>query len=1049
MWWAVPTFILLHALLTWQLLTLWRSYPVLVVAMSSTVSSRAQAYYDTGSGISETQSESAPVAEGTKPQILRFRLPNSIVKALRFDPLTAPGTVVLHSASVQRSDGSTALAFPLARIRGTLGFDQVETLSNGMRYRVRSDSNDPQFTLDLESPLDLRPRFPGNAVVLKIVLSNLLLLVFETIILYALSRIRLFADKRRHLNPKTALILLPLHILLCCAYYAYSFSPPMLRIEMSSSVFSRAQIYFDDGSGLSERKSSSVPVRPSSVLHELLLPLTNARIHYLRFDPITCPGTIVLGRVEVLRSDGTVVHSFPSSRINGILGFDEVENVQMGLRYRVRSDSYDPELILELDSALDLQSRNLSGAFYLKLALLNFALLAMEFFLLFWSPALSRSLSFARSLDTLVGVTASRLSSGGFLAFDKLAVYFYLSCALLFLIFTAADFNGSSMGVFWRNSKVGAPANIVAGTPQQIRADEFNYETPGILNQSFRENKFDVPASSFGGHSVALLGALPVRHISTLARPQYWPFFFLRADYAFSAWWQAKWLIFITGTFTFLLLLTESGTLALTGALWLFFSQFTQWCYTWPSMLPEMCGLLCFAVVFACYLTVGKRPLILALAAVACSVCAVDFALLAYVPHLIPYAWAGVIFLLAWCIANRLKIVRPIYRRPRFIAAAACLVITAAFLFTVLRDAQGAIHGIANTTYPGRRSLNGGELLLSTFGTHFLAAFEYDNHVPFTFANICEASGFLWLAPFTLLCLSKMKNLSRERRTLLAGLWVAFLLLFAWMVLPIPAFIGRFLFLDRVEAVRMLPALGLLNAAIVMLVLSSRQGHKRFRLDAKMVILLPVALFIVVLANHEVRGYFTIYQVAISALWTGVLAALLWDGRKFLFAAVLIIPHVFLFGLINPVQRGINTITASTLFEVVQNDRRLLQGKWLIFQDEFPSSIFIAAGCDVYNGSKYLPDIDHFPLLASRGVDTKILNNLGYLDIQELEPGQPPKATRGPFGVILGLSPLDPLVKELGIRYMAFHKRPSEAVRAYLKPLREGNISEFWLYEIL
>jgi len=68
---------------------------------------------------------------------VRLQLPNSILNALRFDPLTAPG-----------SGGSTARILPLARIRGTLGFDQVKTLSNGMRYRVRSDNNDMKFTLN-------------------------------------------------------------------------------------------------------------------------------------------------------------------------------------------------------------------------------------------------------------------------------------------------------------------------------------------------------------------------------------------------------------------------------------------------------------------------------------------------------------------------------------------------------------------------------------------------------------------------------------------------------------------------------------------------------------------------------------------------------------------------------------------------------------------------------------------------------------------------------------------------------------------------------------
>ena len=167
------------------------------------------------------------------------------------------------------------------------------------------------------------------------------------------------------------------------------------------------------------------------------------------------------------------------------------------------------------------------------------------------------------------------------------------------------------------------------------------------------------------------------------------------------------------------------------------------------------------------------------------------------------------------------------------------------------------------------------------------------------------------------------------------------------------------------------------------------------------------------LANAQVRHYFSENEVLLATLWAGAAAALLWDNRQRMFAAVIVIPNVLLFGLINPVERGIDTVTRSTLFEVVHNNGQLLHGKWLIFSAGFPASIFTAVGCDVYNGSKYLPDVDHFPLLAKHGLDTRILNNLGYIDIEQLQPGQRPTARRGPFGVVMGLSPLDPLLKEM------------------------------------
>ena len=460
-----------------------------------------------------------------------------------------------------------------------------------------------------------------------------------------------------------------------------------------------------------------------------------------------------------------------------------------------------------------------------------------------------------------------------------------------------------------------------------------------------------------------------------------------------------------------------------------------------------MGGLFCFTLVFACYLTVGSNKVGLCLAAVACSACAMNFALMAYVPHLLPYAWTGIIFFIAWCVARRSQVLNRVAIKSRIIAGAVCFVLTLAFCLIVSHDTAVAVQGIAATVYPGHRSLDGGQLSLATFATHFLAASESSTRFPPGYSNICESSGFLWLAPVTLLCFVKMRTLPRDRQLLLVGLWLAFLLLAGWAVLPIPASIGSVLFLNRVQGFRILPALGLLNTAICTLVLSSAGQSRRFGLDSKFLIMLPAFMLTLVLANQRINNYFNAYELILGGLWAGVAAALLWDGRRMLFSAAVVVPNLLLFSLINPVQHGIDVITSSTIFPLVQNDKRLLHGKWLIFPDMFPASIFTAAGCDVYSGQKYLPDVDHFALIKSHVLNGQLINNSGYLDIEELKPGQQPFMKQGPYGMIMSISPLDPLVKQLGIRYMAFHKRPSEEVLARLKPLVNGQVSEFWIYE--
>jgi hypothetical protein len=843
-------------------------------------------------------------------------------------------------------------------------------------------------------------------------------------------------------------VLVVFHLLFSYLLFHFLSPSPVVEIEMSSSVTSRAQVYWDIGAGMSEAQSFSRPVRGGNKRHLFQFPIPNGMLLGLRFDPLTCPGTIVIHRATLLRSDRSAI-PIDLHVIRGVVGFDRMDFQPDGLKYHIRTDSLDPQTALDLKYPINLQSSYPGNALVLQVAACNATLLILEFLLLVWEPGFRRTTTAVEVLSLNSSRLAERFSSNAFIQFDRMAIWFYLVCVLAFLVAVLLDLNGSSIGVDWLNYKVGAPARVVAGVPQEIRADEIYYQTPYMMNQDFRLHRLAVADTASGPSNVGLLAELPVKHVTTWFRPQFWPFFVLPGDYAFSAWWQAKGLIMATGVFTLLLLITQSSSLSLVGTLWLMFSQFTQWCYSWPSMLPEMCGLMCFTLVFALYLTVGGNRIALAISAVAGAACAINFALTAYVPHQIPYAWAGVFLAVAWMIGHRTDILRRDGSVKRAVALGAFLALTGVLLLVILNDTREAVAGIAATVYPGHRVLSGGGFSLTALATHFLAASETEGHFPPQYSNINEASGFLWLAPVTLFCFGRIRALRRDRRILLAGLWTLAILLTGWMVLPIPASIGHFMFLDRVQGVRVVPALGLLNVCIVMLVLSAPdRGRRRLGFDAKLTITLPIVFLALFYANRNIHNYFSFSELLLGTVWTAFLVLFVLNGRLLAFAVAVVLPNVFLFGTVNPVERGINTIIGSPLFDLVQQNERLRQGKWLVFSDGFPPSIFSAVGCDVFNGMRYLPNRQSFPVLAAHGVDTSSMNNLGYISVERLEPGKPPSARLGPYGSILSVSPLDPLLKELGIRYLAFHNLPSQDVRDQLKPLIDGNVSEFWIYEL-
>jgi hypothetical protein len=121
-----------------------------------------------------------------------------------------------------------------------------------------------------------------------------------------------------------------------------------------------------------------------------------------------------------------------------------------------------------------------------------------------------------------------------------------------------------------------------------------------------------------------------------------------------------------------------------------------------------------------------------------------------------------------------------------------------------------------------------------------------------------------------------------------------------------------------------------------------------------------------------------------------------------------------------------------------------------VYSDTPVSSGFLAAvGCRVYTGTRYLPDIDHFALFASHGLDLNALNRLGYLDGHAVPPGARSEFDLdAPVIVRWNVAPQDPTLRQIGIRYLAFDARPAAGISNGLISLSSQPIDGFWLYKL-
>lgn len=861
-------------------------------------------------------------------------------------------------------------------------------------------------------------------------------------------------------NQKLAVLLFLAFIALTS--YKVTHGPALtLSVEYSCESSNSFQVFYDTGDGyvLKDSYLTFANATPKGAFKTIRIPLPHKPILNLRMDPGDSEGIFRFRRVVILRGDSPRLTFTPAD----LVPRNHIANKSVEGRvstFTTVGRAYDPEISLHLDRPFS--TARIKGKevipFVLVGELICWALLTLAFrqqeFLL---RQITQTRHIARTVHRRAEDLAQALSVPGFLSFDVPSIWFYSGCLLCFLFATIAGFNSSAVSLYGSLFHYAPPEHQLIGEAHPIRSDEWSFETPIILNEALKANPFQIDNSYPGNHDVSLIANAPVWHFTTIFRPQLWAFFLLRLEYAYAYYWQFKALFVLTGVFTFLLLVTQNSRWSCVGALWYFFSPCTQWTYSWPSALPEMAGLMCLTTVLGCYLTIGQRPRSLVLAAVVFTSCAVNLAMCAYLPHLIPYAWLSIFTILAWFAFAYRHIFQKASAVWRAATLGVAILIVGAVGLDLFYELQFAIVSIGKTAYPGVRRFAGGSLGLEAFTSHFLAWTESEVHFPKNLANVCESAGFLWLAPVTLFAMKGLQ-LSRKQRIFLVALWLHFLLLFGWLVFPFPTSAGHLFGLDLAGGTRLLPALGLSNIAIVCVCMSAqnapglRQGAQIFRRALPAVSVLGVVFLVFVvlhLTNQILLLPFSSYEIGLGTLATTILVMLVVKVKRKWLAAALLIPQALLFGFVNPIQRGLASITESPFFTYVQAHPELKRATWLVYSQSFFLSGFVAAaGCDVYSGIKYLPDVDHFPLFESSGLPITALNRDAAVVALAVPPQTKPSIeVPMPFTMVWHISPIDPLLRKMGIKYFAFDHKPDGDVLPKLTPLTEWPEAGIWLYK--
>ena len=633
---------------------------------------------------------------------------------------------------------------------------------------------------------------------------------------------------------------------------------------------------------------------------------------------------------------------------------------------------------------------------------------------------------------------------------------FWVPLLLLIILagLTAGGLNGSSSAAIrgWLGSSVSAAPELIAGTPLEVRADEWAINTPLSILQ-VRTGMPRIQPLIGHGADMALAYDVPVADRWAFLQPQHWGFMALPLDqgFAFHWWFPALLLVFAMWLLT-VTLMPGRNTLGLLIGVAAMFSPFMQWWNLAGSFLPEAFGVLACAL-FVRILRARSRRWLIGYAITLTWLLAC-FARLLYPPFQIPCMLVAGFF----CVGYLVHAARDLGWRSalaRVGVVAGCAAFAGVILGLFLLDHRTAVQAIANSLYPGNRTVTTGGYSISRLFSGFLdrrliveaAAKSID-------VNQSEASspllaGLLTVPILLWLLIAGIRRRQRPNAVVVALLAVLLLFL-VHLFVPHADLLANLTLLDRVPANRLLLGMGMLSD--VLLVAVAWQTSRMLRLRRSLVVT-AFAVPAVALAGLAVYLHAD-HAIFVGRLWVAVALAVVLAAavaafatrRPALGAAVLVVVSFLIAGMVNPLSAGVSTTDklpiAIAMAQIDQDD----PGGWIVDVGRPGVGVGSEASLHLYNPVYNYPQLDLWRQLDPTGEHSASYNRYGWPAFH-LRRG--PTQFQDPLldHFDIGIDGCAPFVQS-NIKHIA-HVGPADAGCLRLRETTQSGSLLFYLYDII
>jgi len=789
-------------------------------------------------------------------------------------------------------------------------------------------------------------------------------------------------------------------------------APFTLTLPIRTSRAVELKLYYaGSDSGYREDRCSVRFADSRGAFKTVHLPIARSNLRALRLH--VSPGAVVdFGQITLACLSRADIAISPAD-ITIVNNSCKMEQLGTGTRFQTAPDSDGFDLDLTSSQLPLSNARRLESGVVILLCVLLTALV--------WMVANRRRTVFGSPWPRVLKGRLSFRATG--------RVVFALTMTLV--LATLLKINGSSSSI-WRFYADGRlpDHDLLVGSAKDVRSDEWMVQTPWMLSQAANEPPFSTSNPNVCDQATVLLVNLPIRHWTTIFRPQFWSFFVLDFEHAFAWYWNLKWYAFIVGAFLFFRSISRGSVLAtLSGTLLTFFAPYVQWWYSTGAALPETLGMTFVGLwAFRCLLR-AKSSFAIVSAATLLLVSIENFIFCCYPRFQIPLLYFAALVALWLCWSHGFRCRHQLIRWTCLAGVLAAVILCGFFW---LQEVAQTLRMTAQLAYPGRVFSVGGDFSWTRFFVPYLQFGMTEFRYPVGLTNACNAAGFILLLPFIAILLVRV---SRGRRDFLVISMLVFIGAIGYfMMVGIPSAIAKYSGWSLVYSTRGMLPVGIASIACLVRLLAWPSGRRPVApwLAVLMTVLLAIGLwFCLFVVNKRYEGFASNPAVVATAAYFSATAVLFFCKSRFIAMGLLLAPIVTSTALVNPIERGLPGFYRSDTFHWLQSlmakDRT---ARWLVSGTDSRSGylpyLIRAAGGDVLGGIRNNPDMRVLGVLDPAKKYFDVWNRFAIISYERSKNDQIGMTLTSGVSYTVTLPFTPELLDRLGIRYVLDVDMPAQ-----------------------